>query len=264
MRTKGVRFQLMSRDGHDSWVADPAAAIFIGTKGMPPGTRFDTHTHENHQLVWARSGVLTVVVGSGTWVLPPTRALWIPATVPHETSSSGRATMRTLYLRPELCPITWLRPQPVAAGPLLAELIGHLAEATLDAPRRARAEAVLFDLLRPVAQSTIEAPLPVDERARDVAAALIDNPADPRNLDEWGRLVGASGRTLARAFAADTGISFARWRTSVRLRAALPHMAAGESVAKISRQVGYGAPSAFVAAFRRETGLTPGEYFRTA
>jgi AraC-like DNA-binding protein len=254
----------MSRDGHDSWVADPAAAIFVGTLGMPPGTRFDTHTHENHQLVWARTGVLIVVAEGGTWVLPPTRALWIPATVPHETSSSGRATMRTLYLRPELCPITWSRLQPVAAGPLLVALIGHLAETDLDPPRRARAEAVLFDVLQPVAQSTIEAPMPVDDRAREVAAALIDNPADPRNLDQWGRHVGASGRTLARAFANGTGIPFARWRTSVRLRAALPHLAAGESVAKVSRLVGYGAPSAFVAAFRRETGVTPGDYFRSA
>jgi AraC-like DNA-binding protein len=40
--------------------------------------------------------------------------------------------------------------------------------------------------------------------------------------------------------------------------------AAGESVAKVSRLVGYGTPSAFVAAFHRETGLTPGDYFRTA
>jgi AraC-like DNA-binding protein len=254
----------MSRDGHGSWVADPAAAIFVGTLGMPPGTRFGTHTHENHQLVWARTGVLTVVAEGGTWVLPPTRALWIPATVPHETSSAGRATMRTLYLRPELCPITWSQLQPVSAGPLFTELIGHLAETDLDPGRRARAEAVLFDLLQPVAQSTIEAPLPHDARARDVAAALIGNPADPRSLDQWGRQVGASGRTLARAFANETGISFSRWRTSVRLRAALPHLAAGESVAKVSRLVGYGTPSAFVAAFRRETGLTPGEYFRAA
>jgi AraC-like DNA-binding protein len=253
----------MSRTGHASCVADPSAAILVGTLGMPPGTRFDTHTHDDHQLVWARTGVLIVVAEAGTWVLPPTRALWIPAEVPHETSSSGRATMRTLYLRPELCPITWSRPQPVAASPLFAELIGHLAGADLDPHRRARAEAVLIDLLEPVAQATIEAPLPVDDRARAVARALIDDPADPRSLDQWGRHVGASARTLARAFVNETGIPFARWRTSARLRAALPYLAAGESVAKVARRIGYGTPSAFVAAFRRETGLTPGGYFRT-
>ena len=58
---------------------------------MPPGTRFDWHTHEDHQLAWAASGVLTVLTADATWVLPPTRALWIPAGLPHETASDGDA-----------------------------------------------------------------------------------------------------------------------------------------------------------------------------
>jgi quercetin dioxygenase-like cupin family protein len=56
---------------------------------MPAGTRFDWHTHEDHQLAWAASGVLTVLTSAATWVLPPTRALWIPAGLPHETASDG-------------------------------------------------------------------------------------------------------------------------------------------------------------------------------
>ena len=68
---------------------------------MPAGTRFDWHTHEDHQLAWAASGVLTVLTAEATWVLPPTRALWIPAGLPHETASDGgRATMRSLYIQP--------------------------------------------------------------------------------------------------------------------------------------------------------------------
>jgi hypothetical protein len=47
-------------------------------------------------MAWAPSGVLTVVADAATWVLAPTRAQWIPAKLPHETLSSGRATMRTL------------------------------------------------------------------------------------------------------------------------------------------------------------------------
>jgi len=43
-----------------------------------------------------------------TWVLPPTRALWIPAGLPHETASDGvRATMRSLYIRPGLFRVSW-------------------------------------------------------------------------------------------------------------------------------------------------------------
>ena len=239
-------------------------AILVSTFPMESGTRFDWHSHDRHQLAWAADGVLTVVAETHTWILPPTRALWIPAGVVHETIAAEKATMRTLYLKPELCPITWPAPQPVAATRLLAELTLYLSDAPLEAPERSRAEAVLLDLLRPVATTSIEVTMPTDERALDVARGLLADPADGRSLAEWGREVGASGRTLTRAFLAGTRIPFSRWRTAVRLRAALPYLASGEPIGIVADRVGYQTPSAFVAAFRRETGLTPGAYFRSS
>jgi AraC-like DNA-binding protein len=228
---------------------------------MTAGVSFDWHTHPDHQLAWAASGVLSVRTQTATWVLPPTRALWIPAGLRHETRSAGAATMRSAYVRPERCPIDWTEPTPVGASPLLAELIGHLADATLGADQRARAESVLVDLLEPAQMSTIELRLPAGEPARQVARALARDPADRRSLDDWGRQVGASGRTLARAFVAGSGITFGRWRALLRLQAALPALAAGEPVGNVARRAGYETTSAFVAAFRRETGTTPAAYF---
>jgi AraC-like DNA-binding protein len=232
---------------------------------MPPGLVFDWHSHEDHQLAWAASGVLTVRTQHRAWVLPPTRALWLPAGLRHETLTGGAAaTMRSLYIRPERCPIRWPEPTPVAASTLLAELIGYLGGAALSPSQRANAEAVLVDLLEPVPMTTIDVRMPTEERARDVAAALSARPADGRTLADWGRHVGASERTLARAFRPDTGMSFGRWRTTLRLRAALPALAAGDPVGAVARRVGYESPSAFVAAFRRETGRTPAEFFVSA
>ena len=244
--------------------SDAPRAVFVATFPMAPGTRFDWHTHPDHQLAWASSGVLTVLTAAATWVLPPTRALWIPAELRHETRASGRATMRTLYIRPDLCPVSWAEPTPVGAQPLLAELIAYLASEPLDPERRTRADAVLVDLLEPVTMTTIDLRLPVEPRAREVAQALAEDPADQRTLEEWGRHVGASGRTLARSFRADTGVPFGRWRTLLRLQAALPALAAAEPVGNVARHVGYETPSAFVAAFHRETGMTPAAYFRAA
>ncbi len=195
-------------------------------------------------------------------MLPTTRALWIPAGIRHETLSAGAATMRSAYVRPALCPIDWAEPTPVSASPLLAELIGYLESTDLAAERRSHAEAVLVDLLEPVAMTTIEVRMPADDRARHVADALYLAPADGRTLAEWGHAVGASERTLARAFLSDTGISFGRWRTLLRLHAALVALADGEPVGNVARHVGYESDSAFVAAFRRETGVTPAAYFR--
>jgi AraC-like DNA-binding protein len=228
---------------------------------MAPRSRFERHEHDTHQLVWAANGVLTVIADSGTWVLPPSRALWMPAGVSHETIASERSTMRTLYLRTERCPIRWESPRPVVATALLAALIEHLDDDSLDPQHRARAERLVVDLLDPVDIATIELTMPSDDRALDVARGLLLNPADRRNLAEWGHEVGASGRTLTRAFLAETGIPFARWRTAVRLQAAIPLLAAGQPVATVAGHVGYETPSAFIAAFRRHTGVTPGAYF---
>jgi AraC-like DNA-binding protein len=236
--------------------------MVVVTFPMAPGARFDWHTHLDHQLAWAASGVLVVVTETSTWVLPPTRALWIPAGLRHETMSSGRATMRALYVRPDLCSVSWPEPTPVTARPLLAELIGYLEDEPLDPARRARAEQVLVDLLEPVAMTTIEVRMPAEDRAREVAEALRVNPADQRTLAEWGRHVGASSRTLARAFVAGTGMPFGRWRTLLRLQTALTALAAGEPVSNVARRVGYETSSAFTAAFHRETGMAPGTYFR--
>jgi AraC-like DNA-binding protein len=229
---------------------------------MPRGSVFDWHTHADHQLAWASSGVVMVRTEAAAWVLPPTRALWIPAGVRHETLSTSSATMQAVYVRPHLCPIAWADCTPVAASPLLRELIGYLADPTLDQPARARGEAVVVDLLRPVLMATIDVPMPCDQRAREVAEALRQSPADARTLGEWGRDIGASERTLARAFLSDTRLSFGRWRALLRLSAALADLADGAPVSTVARSVGYDSTSAFVAAFRRETGVTPAVYFR--
>src|SRR5260370_35187789 len=170
--------------------------------------------------------------------------------------------MRTLSPRPALCPITWPDAVRVGAGRLRAELMGYSEGPGRDPDRRAHAEAVLVDLLQPVTMTTIEVRLPAEERARQVAEALTDDPADRRTLAEWGRHVAASERTLARGFVAGTGLAFGRWRARLRLQAALPALAAGESVGNGARHVGYEWARAVAAAVRRETGPTPAASLR--
>jgi AraC-like DNA-binding protein/quercetin dioxygenase-like cupin family protein len=263
----------MSRDGqaeqsplpvprpHPEPQADSRATVT--TRPLAPGASFARHTHTTHQIAWAMAGVLEVSTAAASWVLPPTRALWIPAGLPHETGSAGPATtLRSVYLRTEDCPVAWASPRPILARPLLAELIGYLNDEDLRAERRARAEALLLDLLEPVAMHTVELRTPTSGPARQVATELVCEPGDSRTLEEWGHAVGASGRTLARAFQAETGVPFGRWRTRARMQAALPMLAEGMPVGRVAVRVGYESASAFVAAFRRETGLTPAAYFR--
>ncbi len=236
--------------------------MMVCTFPMPAGTVFDWHTHDDHQLAWASSGVLTVRSGTEAWVLPPTRALWIPAGTRHETLSDSTTTMRSAYVRPSSFSTSWTTCTPVVATALVANLLAYLAEDERESSQRSHAEQLLVEILEPAATVSFDVRMPADERALEVAELLKENPADNRTLAQWGHDVGASSRTLARAFLADTGMPFARWRSLVRLNSALEALGSREPVAEVARKVGYESGSAFVAAFRRETGITPARYFR--
>ncbi|MGW1071486.1 AraC family transcriptional regulator [Streptomyces sp. NPDC002537] len=254
------------KDGASHLVAPPGSAVAVGSFALDGGEWFGRHEHAAHQLAWAPHGVLAVRATGRTWVLPSTVALWIPAGTAHSTGATGKALLRSLYFWPDRCPLTWREPQVVPVSGLLRELIGHLAQDqdALAPDARHRAERVVFDLLRPVSVTTVRAPMPTDPRARRVAEALRRDPSDNRTLAEWGAVVGAAGRTLARAFAAGTGMTYGQWRTQLRLQASMPLLAAGLPVSAVARRVGYGSPSAFVAAFRRGVGVPPGTYFTPA
>ena len=58
-------------------------------------------------------------------------------------------------------------------------------------------------------------------------------------------------------------MGFERWRTHLRIAEALGRLADGATVTRVAHDVGYASTSAFVAAFRRTTGTTPGAYFRS-
>src|SRR5271168_3674748 len=60
------------------------------------------HSHPEDQLLFASKGVMTLRTKQGVWVVPPMRAVWIPAATPHSVAMSGRVSMRTLYFLPKL------------------------------------------------------------------------------------------------------------------------------------------------------------------
>ncbi|MFE7131230.1 AraC family transcriptional regulator [Streptomyces sp. NPDC057638] len=252
----------MSQNGHlCTHGSVPGTAIVVGTFTLSKGSWYPAHRHPVHQLAWSRSGLLAVRTAEGAWLLPPSMALWIPARLPHSTGAMGTVELHTPYLDPASCPHAWDEPTVVAVGPLLSSLIHHLERDDLTPEARRRAEAVVFDVLEPLPVTSVSVREPRDPRARAVAQALLDDPTDGRDLPSWGTEVGASARTLARLFTAETGLTFGQWRERLRMQAAMPLLAGELPIEAVARRVGYGSASSFVAAFHRIVGLTPRQYF---
>src|SRR5215471_9121641 len=92
---------------------------------LPHGHVIPEHSHPEDQLLFASQGVMTLVTREGTWVVPPLRAVWIPAGTEHSVMTSGQVSMRTLYLFPELCRSLPRRCFVMNVSQLLRELILH-------------------------------------------------------------------------------------------------------------------------------------------
>lgn len=234
---------------------------------LPPGGRIDWHDHDVHQLVHPSRGVLTITTAAGAWVVPPYRAVWIPAGVPHAHQAHGPVHMRTLSFPASRDPLGTRRPAVLTVTPLLREVIVALTGP--DGPgygpgQRAALDQVALDQLRRVDALPLYLPAPEDNRLAAVAAALRADPADDRTLAEFGAVAGASERTLSRLFRRETGMSFPQWRAQLRLHHSLVLLAGGTPVTATATACGYANPSAFIEAFRHAFGTTPGRYARPA
>jgi AraC-like DNA-binding protein len=223
--------------------------------------RIEWHDHAKHQLVYPSSGVLHVRTDRGAWVVPPRRAVWLPAGVAHSHRAHGRTQMLTLAFAAHLNPLPATGPTVIAVGRLLREVIITLAQdQSLGPDDRADLHRIALRRLTPTPALQQHLPAPVDPRLRDVAAILADDPAADLTLAELGRAAGASERTLSRLFRRDTGMTFPQWRAQLRLQHATLLLAAGSSVTAAASASGYSNTSAFIAAFRDAFGVTPAAY----
>src|SRR5690606_6339218 len=79
-------------------VARPIGAM---AKDFTDGFFIPPHAHPRAQLIHASSGVMRVSTPQGAFVVPPHRAVWVPAGVVHDVRMAGAVAMRTLYIVPE-------------------------------------------------------------------------------------------------------------------------------------------------------------------
>jgi AraC-like DNA-binding protein len=101
--------------------------------------------------------------------------------------------------------------------------------------------------------------MPTDIRAlRAAEACLAALEAPSPSVAHLAIAASTSARTLERLFAAQTGCSLGRWQRRFRLLAAERALASGASVTDAAYDTGYASPSAFIAAYRRAFGTTPG------
>jgi len=218
-----------------------------------------------HGLIYASAGVMSVHTDARSWVVPPHRAVWVPAGTECSIEVSAGLAMRSLYFKPGVARSLPRECCVVNVPPLLRELILHTIEIGMlnrTIPAHARLIGVLVDQLRVLRAVPLQLPQPSDPRAANVAAQLALSPGRRLSLGAVARRAGASARTIERLFRTETNMTFAKWRERLRLLRALRLLAGGEAVTNVALELGYASPSAFTAMFRRAFGTTPSGYYK--
>src|SRR6201985_1738883 len=81
--------------------------VHLVARHYKKGVRLDPHMHREAQLVYAARGTMQVTTPKGRWLVPPDRAVWVPALSEHSIDVLADIEMRTLYFE-----LDWLEREP--------------------------------------------------------------------------------------------------------------------------------------------------------
>ena len=242
-------------------------------------TRVVPHDHAWGQLALSTTGVVRLTVENGTYIVPPSRALWIPPGVVHAVTVLESADLMTLYVHQRLGrygpqvsraqEAAWRQCRVLDVSVLLRALVLELntqpdgsgpALTAGELQREKRLSAVIFDELRRALPVPLGVDLPVDKRLLALCEAMLDDPTRHATLDGWAHACGASARTVSRLFRSELGTSFVQWRQQVLLARAVSLASRNMPMACIAAELGYSSASAFSAMVRRSVGAPPSRF----
>jgi len=254
----------------------PTAANPVRAKSrrLATDTYIEPHSHPWGQLAFSVTGVVRVTAVNSTYIVPPSRAVWIPPRVEHVVTVVEEAELRSLYLHqdadqcgPETCPAAdspWRACRVIEVSSLLRELVMHLSTdpgPRTPSERERHLSALVLDEMRRAQPVPIGVDLPQDKRLRALCEAVLNDPTRWSTLETCARSANASPRTVARLFRSELGTTFLQWRQQVLLAKALSMAARKIPMAVISAELGYASASAFTAMVRRSVGAPPSRFF---
>lgn len=243
-------------------VPRPVSAM---AKSYPAGYAGYMHEHARAQFLYAVSGSMRLTMDLGCWIIPPKRAVWLPAGYTHQTGSIGSLEMRTLYIDAEAGSSSLPKtPRMLRVSPLLHELVLRVIEMPTEYDEDGQEGQIVKALLGEIDWTPIHPvslPSLRDERLVRLEQSLLSRPGNPSTLEQWAARLDMSPRTLMRLVRKETDLTFQTWRDQIRTFVAIPMLTEGTPLIEIAAELGYDTAWAFTAMFKRVTGKLPSQYF---
>lgn len=242
------------------------------------------HRHDWAQMVFSVAGAVRVSAqgprGAHAFIVPPSRAVWIPPGVEHAVTAIERADLRTVYLHESAVQrlgalaggVSWEECRVLEVSALLHQLVLAMAvepdptgaaatQASAEPERDAAIWYLLLDELSRARRLQLGLPLPADRRLRRVCEAMLAEPMRYKDLQAMAQASASSERTLSRLFREELGCSFSQWRQQLMLAHALQLAARKTPMSLIAAELGYASASAFSAMVTRAVGMPPSRFF---
>ena len=236
------------------------APVSFRTENYDAGGVFEMRRQPWGKVGYAVRGVMEATVEGRRFLCPPHYATWIPADALHCCHNRQNVQFVSVYIEREICADMPERPCTLAVSPLVKAILADFAARNIKVPKTEadiRLALVLVDQLWQAPRRDTYLPVSDDELLRPIIEVLQGTPGDRRSLAEWARCLGTTERTLSRRFHSSLGISFNEWRQRLKLVASLSMLENDKPVQEIADDLGYGSPSAFIAMFKRQTGVSP-------
>jgi len=221
------------------------------------------HHHRRGQLLLIVQGTALIAAGDCRWMVPAQHALWIPPGTQHSLQMMGSAASHSAYLEPDTVSALPRRACVLGVSPLMRALMAEVVTLPPDHGTDRRAALIVALILEEVArlpELPLALPMPREARLAALCRDFVTAPKPRDTIDRWAEAAAMSRRAFTRAFREQTGLSLVAWRQQAALFAALPRLAAGESVTAVALDLGYESPAAFTTMFRRVLGQPPRRY----
>ena len=237
--------------------------VTVVKRSLEINSMVEKHRHNWGQFVYAHKGVLIVATADQRYIVPPEQGVWLLPNIEHEVTAISKVELTSFYFDNSLLNKLPVNCCVLKVNDFLKALILESNTIANDYQWHSsdgRLLRLILDRLSLAPNVLLQLPYPKDPRLLTMLSLIQTDPSTSYNLEQWGKIVGASSRSLSRLFKNETGLSYRTWRQRLSVQIAISQLSMGKSITSISLYLGYESPSAFIHMFKENTGMTPSFY----
>lgn len=237
--------------------------IQLADEKISEESEYQLHKHSWGQIIFVKSGIVTLAVEKDRFIALYGSAIWIPPNHEHQCYNQKPTRFRAINICEKEAKKLPQFPSLLKLSDIALAIINRFFEQDILSPtteQDMRKSFVLIDELHNSMVGYSYLPSSQHRLLKPILKELEHNPANRFTLKEWADKVYTTERTLARHFHKELGMGFNEWCQRLRFIHGLALLEQGETIEQIAFKVGYRSASSFITMFQAQSGTTPDRY----